>query len=109
MQSFRLALLVCLPSLAIATAIGSSAAQAADTDPNAAAVSKTMTLEFHPLRAGAASKRTGGSLKPIIDTAAPLAVNASLHMHVHADGAVSYGCSEKHADASAAASAEPPR
>ena len=109
MQPSRFALLVCAPALAITAALGADPVQAADTDPDAVYASQPITLEFHPLRASAASKRSGGSLKPDIDAAAPLAVNASLRMHVHADGAVSYDCSEQHAEASRANKSEKPQ
>ena len=108
MQHARFVLLICAPALAVATALGADLVLAANTNPNAAS-SEPMKLEFHPLRAGAASKRAGGSLKPDIDAAAPLAVNASLRMHVHADGAVSYDCSEQHAEASRATKSEKPQ
>jgi len=106
MHLSRFALLVCSPALAIATAIGSQTAQAAGAGSNSAESSKPMALEFHPLRSSDASKRAGGSLKPNIDPAAPLAVNASLRMHVHADGAASYDCSEQHAEVAPVAASE---
>jgi len=109
MHPSRLALLLCSPTLAVATAVCANQANAAEKEPRSVAASQPITMEFHPLRAGAASKRTGGSLKPDIDAAAPLAVNASLRMHVHADGAVSYDCSEQHAEASRETSAEKPQ
>ncbi|MGQ0800995.1 MAG: hypothetical protein ACT4NL_12900 [Pseudomarimonas sp.] len=107
MQPSRFAALVCVPALAIATVVSSYPAHASNVDLADTARSEPMTLEFHPIRASANSKRSGESLKPSIDTAAPLVVNASLRMHVHADGAVSYDCSEDHAKASPAAASVP--
>ncbi len=82
-----------LPGIAfVPLAFAATAAMAAD------APQVTWQVEYHPIVAGASSKRSNGDPKAFLPTGESLPTEVALHVHHAADGTATHDCVEHPAE-----------